>query len=225
RYAFTLRCRSSRPSSTSLSAAVAVIALETDARRNRVRSGSTGRLDSNSAAPYPRARVMRPPETNTKTRPGMRRRGISLGKNSFANFATAAESIGLAGSCASTGAAQAQTAVRIANARIPQWTKTRRRWFGNAHQAAFRRKASTCLSQKSIRFQLVKFWLNSLYSARRSPLDSRLASRFAATIGELHVAAGSLRSPHGAAVRPTRAVWPTARLRPRSDRPRAPAAV
>ncbi len=34
-----------------------------------------------------------------------------------------------------------------------------------------------------------------------------------------------MQSPHVDAVRPTRAVWPTARPRPRSDRPREPAAV
>ena len=44
-------------------------------------------------------------------------------------------------------------------------------------------------------------------------------------IGQLRAAGGSMQSPHVDAVRPTRAVWPTARPRARSDRPREPAAV
>src|SRR5262245_33672797 len=44
-------------------------------------------------------------------------------------------------------------------------------------------------------------------------------------VDRLHVAPGSMQSPHGDTVRPTRAAWPTTRRRPRLDRPRAPAAV
>ena len=44
-------------------------------------------------------------------------------------------------------------------------------------------------------------------------------------IGQFRVAGESMQSPHVDAVRPTRAVWPTARPRARSDRPLEPAAV
>ena len=46
-----------------------------------------------------------------------------------------------------------------------------------------------------------------------------------AAIDQLRVAGGSKQSPHVDAVRPTRAVWPTALPRARSDRPLEPAAV
>ena len=94
---------------------------ETDARRNTVRSGSTGRCGSSWAAPKPRAMAISPPETNTNTRPGICLRAISVGKNSSANAATAEESMRFnrSGSCADSGPEQARTAVKRTTARIP----------------------------------------------------------------------------------------------------------
>ena len=46
-----------------------------------------------------------------------------------------------------------------------------------------------------------------------------------AATGQLRVAGGWMQSPRVDAVRPTRAVWPTARPRARSDRPLESAAV
>jgi hypothetical protein len=59
----------------------------------------------------------------------------------------------------------------------------------------------------------------------RRRLVARCRQTQAAAIGQLRVAGGSMQSPHVDAVRPTRAVWPTARPRTRSDRLLGPTAA
>src|SRR5688572_6374537 len=83
-----------------------------------------------------------------------------------------------------------------------------------------------CSSQRRLLRPIASVQALSLNrTGRAAHVEGRMSQTLTAAIGQLRVAGGRMQYPHVDPVRPTRAVWPTARPRPRSDRRLSPETI